>query len=115
VVEATAIATAARRAMIGPRPDAVLIGGDFNLVGTRDPVDVLLNSGLDVDGSPLADVRVLKLDGRSNATWRNLGGGRFSPGRLDWLLYSDSSLTQVGGFVFDTYDISPYWLAQHHL
>jgi endonuclease/exonuclease/phosphatase family metal-dependent hydrolase len=115
VMEATAIATAARRAVIGTRPDAIVVGGDFNLMGARDPLDTLLNGGLDVDRSSLADVRAIKLDGRSNATWRNLGGGRFSPGRLDWLLYSDSSLTQVGGFVFDTADLSPYWLALHHL
>ena len=115
ILETTAMAAAARGVLPTIRADAVLIGGDFNLVGSHDPIDVLLNAGLDVDGSSLADARALSLDGRTNATWRGLGGGRFTPGRLDWMLYSDSALQQTGGFVFDTAALSPYWLSQHHL
>ena len=80
------------------RADAVLIGGNFNLVGSRDPIDVLLNAGLHVDGSPLADVRALSLDGRTNATWRGIGGGRFTPGRLD-ATQDDGHRNTLGGAV----------------
>jgi exonuclease III len=111
-LEAQAIATAARRALAGAKADAVFIGGDLNLVGSRDPLDVLLGDGLDPDGSSLRVADALTLDGRSNMTERAYS---FTDGHLDWLLYSDSSLIQVGGFVLDTATLSPYWLAQHHL
>ena len=115
ILETTSIAEAVRGALPRTKPDAVLIGGDFNLVGTREPVDVLFRAGLDVDGSALADVRALTLSGRSNATWRGRRGDRFTAGRLDWLLFSDSTLEQLGGFVFDTAEINPFWLKRHRL
>ena len=113
--EAAAIADATRDATHLGSVEGVIIGGDFNLVGSRDPLDVLLR-GLDVDRSTLTAAPALKLDGRSNATWRALfGGSQFTPGRLDWLLYSDSALELLGSFAFDAADLSPAWLAQHRL
>ena len=60
------------------------------------------------------DVPAVDLRGASANTWRN-PGGRFPPGRLDWVLHSDSSLEVMRAFIFDTAVISPYWLAQHGL
>jgi hypothetical protein len=95
--------------------DAVVIGGDFNLVGTRHPLEVV-RRGLDIDGSRLGVLYAAQLDGLSADTWRSPdGGGPFVPGRLDWLLYSDSTLEALRGFVFDSSDLTPYWLTQHRL
>ncbi|MDX2132331.1 MAG: endonuclease/exonuclease/phosphatase family protein [Planctomycetota bacterium] len=81
--------------LVGPR----VIGGDINLVGSRPPLD-LLRSGLDVDGTDLdvADARVL--GDRTYTTWRD-PGTPFPPGRLDFLMYSDSACESVS-FVFDS-------------
>jgi Endonuclease/Exonuclease/phosphatase family len=115
ISEAAAIAGATQHAAHLGSVEGVIIGGDFNLVGSRDPLDVL-QRGLDVDRSALTAVPALQLDGRSNATWRALfGGSQFTPGRLDWLLYSDSALELLGSFAFDAADLSPDWLAQHRL
>ena len=113
--ESLAIGTAVRQALSRSRPDAVIIAGDFNLVGSREPIEALLRGGLDVDGSPLVPARVLQLNGRTNATWRPISGGRFSAGQLDWVLYGDATLVQAGGFVFDTADLPDYWLTHHQL
>ena len=97
------------------RPDAVLVGGDFNTVGDLEPVEVL-QRGTDIDGSPLAIVPARQLDGLSAMTWRPLSASaRFAPGRLDWLLYSGSSLELLDAFVFDASDLSPYWLTYYGL
>jgi endonuclease/exonuclease/phosphatase family metal-dependent hydrolase len=58
MIEVRAIHDATRTALASDRPDAVLVGGDFNLVGTRNPLDTLA-TGLDRDGSSLAIVRAL--------------------------------------------------------
>lgn len=114
-LETQAIRAAVKKARMTSRPHGILIGGDFNLVGTRDPLDIV-RRGLDLDGSELAVVNALQLDGLSANTWQGRGnGGRFPPGRLDWLLYGDSTLEVLGAFVFDSADLSPYWLAQHRL
>jgi endonuclease/exonuclease/phosphatase family metal-dependent hydrolase len=114
ILEADAINRAVRLAM-RQDIDGVLIGGDFNLVGTRAPLDVAAWA-LDLDRSALTAVDALKLDGLSKDTWRQPGGGgRFPPGRLDWLLYSDTSLEVVRAFVLDTADLSQRWLDAHNL
>ncbi len=84
--------------------DGVIVGGDFNLVGTRGILD-LVSGGLDLDGSPLDIVEAMQLDGTSNTTWRN-AGGQFAPGRLDWLLASGSSLDVRRSFVFSEEDLA---------
>ena len=42
-------------------------------------------------------------------------GQPFVPGRLDFLLYSDASLSLARSFVLDTRDLSPRWLKNHRL
>ena len=114
-MEAQAIRTAVRKAVSTSRPHGIVVGGDLNLVGTRDPLDIMLR-GLDLDGSPLAIVNALQLDGLSASTWQGRdAGGRFPPGRLDWLIDSDSTLELLNAFVLDSTDLSPYWLAHHGL
>ncbi len=76
-----------------------IIAGDLNLVGSRPPLDVLRN-GLDTDGSDLeiADARVL--GDAAYITWRD-DGNAFTPGRLDYAVYSGSALRQARAFVLD--------------
>jgi hypothetical protein len=112
-LEARLIQAAAGRALRDIQPHAVLVGGDFNLISTRVPLDIV-RKGLDVDGSDLEVADALQLDGRTAATWSR-PRDRFAPGRLDYVLYSGASLEVVRAFVFDAGDLSPEWLAHHHL
>jgi endonuclease/exonuclease/phosphatase family metal-dependent hydrolase len=82
----------------------IVVGGDFNLVGTRSVLDEV-GAGLDSDGSALDPVAAYRLDGLTNATWRT-AGDQFLPGRLDWILLSSGSLRTMGSFVFDGVDLS---------
>ncbi len=93
--------------------DAIIIGGDLNLVGARHPLDVLV-AGTDVDGSGLATADPLQLDQRTNATWSD-NRLPFAPGRLDFLLYGDASLRALGGFVLETIDLEARWRRQYGL
>lgn len=115
VLEAEAINRAVRQACGRVRADAVLVGGDLNLVGTHYPRE-LMAQALDLDRSPLDSVDAMRLNDISKDTWRPPGGGgRFPPGRLDWLLYSGASLDVVRSFVLDAADLSPRWLAEYKL
>jgi len=90
----------------------LVVAGDFNLVGGWEPLERLA-TGLDPagiepadpdpEGIDLAVAECPTLDGRSLTTWRatNDAGSLFSPGRLDFHLYSASTLEQVRGFTFD--------------
>jgi len=110
--EAGAIAAALRSAR---RPDiaGVVIGGDLNLVGGPRPLR-LLAAGSDLDGTDLEVASPLQLDGRSAVTWSD-AKSPFTPGRLDYLLYSGSRLTLLHSFVLDTADLSESWLKHHKL
>ncbi len=93
--------------------DAVIVAGDFNLVASRDPLDRLAAS-LDRDGSPLFVAEPLQLNGLSNATWLRRGSP-FLSGRLDYVLYSNSSLRLLHSFVLRSTDLPTRWLRRHHL
>ena len=83
----------------------VVIGGDLNLVGSREPLLALIQ-GLDVDGSDLTPVDAPRIGERTLVTWRN-PGAPFAPGRLDFLLIPDASATVTNSFVFGTEDLDP--------
>lgn len=93
--------------------DGVVMGGDLNLVGRYKPVESLAD-GLDFDGSDLAIVRPYQLNKRSNATWKN-PRSRFAPGRLDYLLLSQSSMFEIESFVFNSANLSRAGLTADHL
>ena len=114
-VEAAAIHEALTEALARHRGgvDAVIVAGDFNLVGSREPLEAMLR-GVDVDGSGLAVAEALQLDGLSNATWDG-GAGPFPPARLDFMLFGDASLRLERAFVLDTRDLTGEWLDHHGL
>jgi endonuclease/exonuclease/phosphatase family metal-dependent hydrolase len=82
-------------------PDAmVVIGGDYNLVGSRTPLDVMAR-GLGLNGDDLDPAYTPVLGDSSVVTWVDEHSS-FGPGRLDWLLYDDSRSELTNGFMLDT-------------
>lgn len=98
IAEARAITEAISGLNI-PGEYEIVIGGDLNLVGTRTPLDVL-GDGLDSDGSGLDAAEALVLADAAVYTWRDAGSS-FTPGRLDWIVYSGASSRAVNAFVLD--------------
>lgn len=112
-VEAAAVREAIHGLLHDNRPTAVILGGDFNLVGSLRPLLMLVDD-VDLDGTDLAVADPMQLDGRSNGTWSDRDQP-FVPGRLDFITYSDATLKLLRGFVLDTTDLSPAVLAKHNL
>jgi endonuclease/exonuclease/phosphatase family metal-dependent hydrolase len=81
----------------------VVIGGDFNLVGSRRPLFALAR-GLDVDGSDLLAAQAGRLGERTLATWRS-PDNLFLPGRLDYVLFPDAAASSANAFVLATEDL----------
>ena len=111
LAEVAQIHAAVKTAIAELKTDGLVIAGDMNLVGSRTPLENFM-TGLDLDSSNLEAVDAYQLDGLSNATWVDRRQP-FVPGRLDYALYSDSTL-QVGQcFVYDSWDVAPKWRAVH--
>ncbi|MBM91637.1 MAG: hypothetical protein CMJ35_08495 [Phycisphaerae bacterium] len=82
-------------------PDAmVVIAGDFNLVGSRTPLEVMAR-GLGVNGDDLEPAQVRVLGDSTAVTWVD-AKSRFGPGRLDWMLYDGSRSALGKAFMLDT-------------
>ncbi|GIW74046.1 MAG: hypothetical protein KatS3mg103_0568 [Phycisphaerales bacterium] len=119
LTEATTIADMVAKALDAPpqpddapaaQPWAVVLGGDMNLVGSRPPLEALAH-GTDLDGSDLAVAPAQHLGDPVHYTWFDPGNA-FTPGRLDYLLYSDASATAVHAFVLDTTKLGEAALAR---
>ncbi len=100
----------------GPFPvdpmDAVTLVGDFNFVGFRRQFDTIVNgtfvdpaNGPDFapgrDNGSLAVATGRHTHRRIAYTWRN-GPSSFTPGRLDFIFFSDDVASLEKSFVFDT-------------
>lgn len=83
----------------------VVIAGDFNLVGSYEPMAAMVDS-LGIDGRDLSTVNAQQIGDASMVTW-NDEKSRFSPGRLDWMLYDDSVSAVANAFILDTRSFSP--------
>jgi hypothetical protein len=92
----------------------VVIGGDFNLVGSPRPLEILGN-GLDHGGADLMTVPARRLGDRSQVTWRDLELGSFTPGRLDFILFPTAFFELDRSFVFDTEELPESLLAEQGL
>lgn len=112
-MEALEIRRAAQAAVRAGAVDGLLVTGDLNLVGSTDPLQIL-GREMDVAGRWLWTALPLRLDGASSATWEN-PEEPFIPSRLDYVLYTQSMLGWVDGFVFRSGDLSARWLARHGL
>jgi hypothetical protein len=105
-VQRTMQATRVREQIVLARGDSgapVVIAGDLNLVGSREPLFALVR-GLDIDGSSLVPVDAERLGERSITTWRG-PEDVFSPGRLDYVLVPDAAISVLNSFVFATEDL----------
>lgn len=89
--------------------DGLVIGGDFNLVASPLPLDILRLDGQGLLGphasGDLQDAEPLHLDGRDAYTWYDADSS-FTPGKLDYVL-TGGDLEQIGSFVFDSSDVEP--------
>ncbi len=95
----------------------ILITGDFNMVGLKQQRETLLTGDIqntqrfgtgsppDWDGSPISDLVPYHTDIPIATTWINPFSS-FAPGRLDYILYSDSRLEAQKGFLLQTNEMS---------
>ena len=111
--EVQLINNAVRQALRAHDFGGVVIGGDLNLVGAREP-KLVLGRGIAPDGSNLKTTDAYHLSGRMNATWSERRS-QFTPGRLDFLLFSESTLRAGRSFVLETEEVPVKWLEKHGL
>ena len=110
IAEASAVSTALDEAIERSGAKGVILGGDFNLVGSPIPLAILKN-GLDPSGVDLAELGPSVLGDDARYTWTE-AGSRFPAGRLDYLLYSTSSLSPEGAWILDTARLSAESLSE---
>lgn len=97
-----------------PTGTAIVIAGDLNIVGGFQPVQTLLDGDVvdeakygadflpDWDDTGLADLHPQHNEvGRDDYTWRN-DRGEWDPGRIDFIIYTDSVLDVARKFVLNT-------------
>ncbi len=84
--------------MIGNQRHLV-VAGDLNLVGTREPLD-RLRAGLDENAHDLEPVEAAALGTQDQWTWRD-DRQPFPPGRLDWMVYSAKTVQIAQCFLLD--------------
>ena len=76
----------------------IVIVGDFNLVGSRTPLDLIIDKKV----YGLKDWLIPNLIGESVITWRGGSRASFSPGKLDYIVYSTKTLVPKNGFILDS-------------
>jgi len=107
IAETLAVRRAVMEAHSTNPSDGLLLGGDLNLVGSTVPLDLLVLDGEELLGGDgdLVVVDALRPDGCGLQTW-NKDGQQYTPGRLDWIVLSGSSLTVQQSFVLATSELS---------
>jgi len=108
-----------------PVDTPMVVVGDLNIVGSFQPINTLvtgniINEGVygsdsppDWDGSSLTDAHPLHNDSSNpndDYTWRN-DNSPFGPGRLDYIIYTDSVLDVGNQFVLNTAEMTAQDLA----
>lgn len=106
-----------------PEQTPIVIVGDLNLVGGPQVLETLLTGDIqeeevcgvdfapDWDRTPMTDARPLHNGvGPDDYTWRN-DNDQWDPGRLDYVLYTDSVLEVVQSFVLNTTTLTDEQLA----
>ena len=87
----------------------IIVVGDFNLVGSYEPLRILTHEG------GLTEARVASLTGRSAITWRGLNDDLYAPGRLDYVTFDALRLQHAGGGIVNTEEMSQPLLRQLNL
>ncbi len=105
-----------------PDDTGIIIAGDMNLVTYASQVATLTDGAIadmvnygpphacDWDGSPLRDVHPYHTTDREAYTWRD-DSDTFAPGKLDYIVYSDSVLSLRQRFIVWTPDLTSSELA----
>lgn len=101
-----------------PPGTPIIVAGDLNIVGGFGPVRTLLEGDIvdeatygpdappDWDDTAFTDLRPRHNgDGADEYTWRD-DNDRWPPGRLDFIIYSDSVLEPARSFVLNTVSMS---------
>ncbi len=109
-----------------PAGTPIVVAGDMNLVGGAGQVLTLTDGAIryeetygpshaaDWDGTPLADAWP-RVTGTSDVyTWRDARSS-FSPGKLDYIVYSDSVLELTNAFSLETVMLSAEELVRYGL
>ena len=109
-----------------PGGTPIIHAGDFNLVGYSSQLRTLTDGdiqdeqtygpdfGPDWDGAPLADLPSRHTHDRLGYTWRS-DASTFWPGKLDYILYTSSSIRPVSSFTLETRSMPPDALAANGL
>ena len=109
-----------------PENTPIVIMGDLNLVGRSRQLRSLLTGDIlnepqygpdfdpDWDGTPFADLRAWHLDSPMTFTWYSPSSS-YNPGRLDFIIYSDSVLDLGNAFVLFTPEMPADSLAKYGL
>lgn len=105
LAEARTIRDTLHGAMAEFEPVGIVVGGDLNLVGALEPMRALA-TGLDLDSSDLAVAEPFVLGDWTQVTWSS-PDSPFVPGRLDYVLFSESTMRVEQAFVVDTSRLSP--------
>lgn len=105
IEEARAINAALADALTRHPGAGLAIGGDYNLVGTRTPIEILA-AGLGTNGEDLTPVETITLGDPAAVTWVD-EKSRFSPGRLDWILTDPARNPTLRSFTLDTRRLAP--------
>jgi len=110
LAEAVAVSAAMHEARERTDARGVIVGGDFNLVGSPMPLAIIKN-GLDPSGSDLQEAEAIVLGDDALFTW-TMAGSRFPAGRLDYILTSATTLEVRGAWVLDTARLSDEALSE---
>ena len=108
--EVDAIHEAVQSAMKRVQPDQVVIGGDFNLVGTESVLKRLCE-GLSPDGTDLVVAEPIRPAGDATTSWEKPGQA-FVPGRLDFILVGGAE-SLVNAVVVDPSQMDDRWRRKH--
>ena len=104
----------------------IIIAGDFNLVGPRSQIESLLTGDIinnnnygpdfipDWNKGDLSDLNPIVTGLPASYTWYNPQSS-FFPGRLDYVLYSGSSLFKTNAYVLNTTTLNQGDLSQNNL
>ncbi|MEZ6242646.1 MAG: GC-type dockerin domain-anchored protein [Phycisphaerales bacterium] len=92
-----------------PYRDApVIVAGDWNLVGSRTPLDMLTDPSL----PGVEWLHIPKIGADDATTWQaNSAGTAYPPGILDYIVFSADKLGVLNRFVLDSRLLSPSQLA----
>ena len=92
------------------KPDHVVVGGDFNLVGTETVLRRLCE-GLSPDGADLVVAEPIRPAGDATTSWEKPGQA-FVPGRLDFILVGGAGSLE-NAVVVDPVQMGDRWRRKH--